>query len=65
MALGDFHVMPVGDVVEHESGEDCFCGPTAEPAERDDGSFGWVHVHHSVDGREFDERGEPVPPESI
>ncbi|MFD6094706.1 hypothetical protein ACFVWN_01285 [Nocardiopsis flavescens] len=48
------HVMPVGDLVEHDnSGEaDCLCGPATEPVHRPDGSVGWVIVHHSLDGRE-------------
>lgn len=40
------------DLIEHEISEDCACGPTPEPVTRDDGSFGWVHVHHSLDNRE-------------
>jgi len=49
------HVMPVGDLIEHATTEDCPCGPRCEPVERDDGSFGWLHVHHSLDGREASE----------
>jgi hypothetical protein len=25
------------------------CGVTSEPVHRDDGSFGWVIVHHALD----------------
>lgn len=47
------HVFPVGDLVEHDtSGAACVCGPADEPVEREDGSVGWVVVHHSLDGRE-------------
>jgi len=46
------HVIPNGDLVDHESTPDCPCGPTSDPVERADGSVGWVHVHHSLDGRE-------------
>lgn len=47
------HVFPNGDLIEHEtSGDDCACGPTPDPVKRDDGSIGWVMVHHSLDGRE-------------
>jgi hypothetical protein len=53
--VSDFHVTPVGDLIEHDTDGDCICGPTAEPVERDDGSFGWVMVHHSLDGREASE----------
>jgi hypothetical protein len=47
------HVLPVGDLIEHEDeGEDCPCGVTVDPVQRDDGSYGWVIIHHSLDGRE-------------
>lgn len=45
------HVVPVNDLIDHPD-DDCPCGPTIEPVEREDGSFGWVVVHHSLDGRE-------------
>jgi hypothetical protein len=49
----DFHVYPINDLVEHDtSGGDCVCGLTTEPVERDDGSLGYMIVHHSLDGRE-------------
>lgn len=57
------HTIPVNDVIEHEADDDCFCGPTPDPVHREDGSIGWVMVHHSVDGREFRERGEQIPKE--
>jgi hypothetical protein len=48
------HVYPLGDLVEHTTdGSPCPCGPRDEPVERDDGSVGWVAVHHSLDGREL------------
>lgn len=47
------HVYPINDLVDHATyGGDCVCGPTVEPVPRDDGSIGWVIVHHSLDGRE-------------
>lgn len=49
------HVIPRADQVQHEPTEDCVCGPATEPAKRDDGSYGWLHVHHSLDGREQQE----------
>lgn len=55
MSTGDIHVMPVGDLIEHDDNEDCFCGPTTEPVAREDGSFGWMHTHHSIDNRETHE----------
>jgi hypothetical protein len=45
-------VLPLDDVVEH-SGDDCVCGPTTEPVAREDGSYGWLVTHHSLDGREW------------
>lgn len=50
------HVYPTADLVEHETeGTDCPCGPTTEPVFREDGSNGWLIVHHSLDGRETNE----------
>ena len=47
------HVWPEDDLVDHDvEGDDCVCGVTSEPVERDDGSFGWVNTHHALDGRE-------------
>lgn len=47
------HVTPVNDFIDHmEHEDDCICGPTVEPVERYDGSFGWLITHHSLDGRE-------------
>jgi hypothetical protein len=48
---GGVHVMPHLDMIAHEF-EDCVCGPEAQPVEEDSGSLGWLHVHHSLDGRE-------------
>lgn len=52
----ELHVMPTADLIEHEF-EDCACGPRTDPVERDDGSIAWRVTHHSLDGRERDERG--------
>ena len=46
------HVEPVNDLVEHMDFDDCVCGPTVEPVPRDDGSMGWLVIHHALDGRE-------------
>lgn len=55
--MGDtYHVMPVDDLVEHETNDSCVCVPTPDPVKRDDGSMGWVIIHHSLDGREIEER---------
>lgn len=37
------------------SGAECVCGPDTEAVFRDDGSNGWVVIHHSLDGREAHE----------
>lgn len=53
MSAGDVHVLPVNDLIEHDdAGSDCLCGPHTEAVPREDGSFGWVVVHHSLDDRE-------------
>lgn len=46
------HVMPCDDGVEHVF-TDCPCGPDVQPIKREDGSVGWLVVHHSLDGREL------------
>lgn len=54
MDTEDWHVMPNNDQIEHTF-TDCPCGPEVDPVKRDDGSIGWVLVHHSLDGRETTE----------
>lgn len=54
MDTEDWHVMPNNDQIEHTF-TDCLCGPAVDPVKRDDGSIGWVLVHHSLDGRELTE----------
>ena len=54
-ANGDVHVLPQGDLIDHEA-EDCICGPTVEPCPREDGSMGWLVTHHTLDNREAGER---------
>lgn len=49
------HVVPLNDLVEHDTQSECVCGPRVEVAKRDDGSVGWLYVHHSLDGRELRE----------
>lgn len=56
--MSNVHVYPTKDIIEHElKGDDCPCGVTSEPVKRDDGSMGWVIIHHSLDGRERYENG--------
>lgn len=65
MTGDDVHVVPLGDLIKHvDDGGDCPCGPTTKPVPREDGSFGWIVVHHALDGREFGEPdyvGPPMP----
>lgn len=58
LTAGTSIVHPLNDLIVHDvDGEDaCVCGPRVEPVERPDGSFGWMYVHHSLDGRELTER---------
>lgn len=46
------HVVPIADLVEHTSDDDCSCGPTVKPIKGADGAVDWLMVHHSLDGRE-------------
>lgn len=54
--MSTVHVLPVNDFIDHEGvGDACPCGPTVEHVPNDDGSDGWLVVHHSLDGREMRE----------
>ncbi|MDX5563756.1 hypothetical protein PYK79_10875 [Streptomyces sp. ID05-04B] len=49
------HVTPIGDRVDHDTSTTepgCACGPEVKSVTQDDGSIGWLLVHHSLDGRE-------------
>ncbi|MCW2886995.1 MAG: hypothetical protein JWL58_3857 [Streptosporangiaceae bacterium] len=46
------HVVPVDDLIDHPTTEDCVCGPRSQPVKQDDGSVRWLIVHHALDGRE-------------
>lgn len=52
IAEGVVHIRPIGDLTDHPLVGDCVCGPRTEAVFRPDGSNGWMHVHHSLDGRE-------------
>jgi hypothetical protein len=57
--MSRIHVSPIGDLIEHDlESEDCVCGPLVRPEKREDGSVGWVVLHHSLDGRERHEDAE-------
>jgi len=47
------HVVPIGDLVEHVSEDDCLCEPAVKPIKVEDGSINWLMIHHSLDGREL------------
>lgn len=50
------HVVPVGDLIVHPLVEGLCVWPARRAgAARDDGSVGWVYIHHSLDGRELTE----------
>lgn len=55
--MSTVHVAPVGDLVEHDIGDngECVCGPRYVPVKRADGSVGWVVTHNSLDGRDLAE----------
>lgn len=48
----DLHEVPTGDSFDHETADDCPCGPTDRPLAGEDGSVSFVAVHHSLDGRQ-------------
>lgn len=51
-----WHVYPNADLITHDiETDECVCSPAVEAVRRDDGSVGWVAVHHSLDGREVNE----------
>lgn len=54
----NIHVVPVNDLIEHDSDKDsfdsCICGPEVEYVIN--GNF--IIKHHSLDGREFHEHVE-------
>jgi hypothetical protein len=52
------HAVPLGDLIDHDtrtSDSGCPCGPETRPVKRDDGSYGWLLVHHALDNREATE----------
>ena len=49
-----YHVIPIGDLREHEPSPKCWCHPT--PDEEHD-----YYRHHALDGREAYETGERKP----
>lgn len=67
--MSTVHVLPVNDLMGHvEIDDECPCGPDVEAVFRDDGTNGWLIIHHSLDGRERHEDSlgaacaAPLPP---
>lgn len=52
MITDNEHIIPVDDLIDHDPESDCICGPTLKPVARGDGSYGWLLIHHALDGRE-------------
>lgn len=50
------HVIPLGDVIDHDHTDDCVCGPTSELQANADAPDVWLVTHHSLDGREATEQ---------
>jgi hypothetical protein len=60
--MDSVHVLPLNDLVEHETDDACICGPTLGTDRPDgtqhcscgcsDGNAGVVWVHHALDGRD-------------
>ncbi len=51
-----WHIIPIGDLKEHEESEDCWCKP-----EIDDEYVELIYIHNSMDGREEYESGKRKP----
>lgn len=50
------HVLPIDDTVEHDVCESCICGPDITTIVFKNNQYGLVIKHHSLDGRELNER---------
>lgn len=45
------HVVPVDDILEHDSNDSCPCLPQLEVVTADENPVGWIYVHAAWDGR--------------
>ena len=61
----NWHVIPINDWVEHETSEDCPCGPQVEIILRDDEPDAHLYHHPALDGRELIEQGRTIPKEGV
>lgn len=50
---GIIHVMPVGDIVDHDMDPKCWCHPLYDRRDR-------LYIHSSMDGREHHEPDGPI-----
>lgn len=46
------HIVPAGDLVEHEATSECICGPTTDIIIGENGETQWHVTHHALDGRD-------------
>lgn len=66
MSTNTVHVVPQGDLVEHDTStdqDDCVCVPAVQRVPNEHGPDGWVLVHHALDGRETADPSPPLPEE--
>lgn len=42
------HVVPDGDLIEHDTDPSCICGPTLELRQGADLTYRWAYVHHRL-----------------
>ena len=54
MSGGDLHVIPIGDLREHEDSDTCWCRPRRDDEEPS------VVIHNSMDQRETYENGRKM-----
>lgn len=48
------HVVPNGDLIDHELSDECACGPSSRISDLHtecDHPDVWIHQHHALDGR--------------
>lgn len=57
------HIIPVNDLIEHDTDEYCVCQPEVEILTTYGTPDQYIYIHHSLDGREYKERGQHPPKE--
>lgn len=53
------HIVPINDLIEHQTDGFCICGPRVHPVRGEDGQLAMQIIHESLDGREQHERSGP------